>query len=612
MDPMTFLCNHAPFDGLSDSGLERLAAVLEVTYAAGGERLVTQGTPNQHLFVVRQGAVRLELDGQRVDDLGEGEVFGLSCLAGDTPARFDAVAEGDGLIYRLPSARVRALFDDEPGFAAFFLAGLGERLRTLTEGSLVGLGGGAMATPVGDLTTRPPVTVGWRATVGEAAETMRRERVSSVLVRPEEGGEAARPVGILTDRDLRSRVLAEGRGPETAVAEVLSQPLATAEATVPVSEGVLTMLQRRIHHLPITRGGAVVGVVTHTDLMHHQQQSPAALLRAIQRAPDPRALDDYAEQVAEMVASLERSGLAATDVGRMVAALGDALLNRLLDRAEVDLGPPPRPYAWIVHGSEGRQEQSLLTDQDNALVYEGPTVPPDHEVARYFAGLAERVVADLVAVGFPPCAGGFMATHWNGSLPEWVEHFRGWAAEPEPEALLRVANFFDFRKVHGALDLEPLEAEVALASRDQLFLAQLARAAMTLRPPLGILRRIREDTEGVDLKAGAIVPIVSLARLLALEGGTRRGSTLARLAAARRAGALSEEGEEVLREAFRFVFALRLRQQLADRRGGRPFSHRIRLAELGALERRHLKEAFLAVRRMQQVTTERLATDRLG
>lgn len=622
MDPTSFLALHAPFNELSTEGLDQLAAELEVSYIADGERILERGRPNKYLWVVRQGVVRLELDGQRVDELGEGEVFGLSSLGEGGSPRFDALAERDCLLYRLSASTVRPLMGRERGFAAFFVDGLGQRLRALTDSATVRFGTSDLATPVGELVTRAPVALGLGMTVGRAAEQMREEGVSSVLVIPEGGAEGtvgtvgterSRPVGILTDRDLRSRVLAEGHGPDWPVAEVMSKPVISVDAGMAVSEVMLLMLRRRIHHLPVERDGALIGLVTHTDLLNRQQRSPVALLRRIQRADDPRQLDDYADGVADMVEGLERGGLAATEIGRLVAALGDALASRLLDRAEADLGPPPVPYAWIVFGSEGRHEQSLLTDQDNALIYDDPGPGDDPAaIATYFARLAERMVGDLVAVGFPPCAGGFMATHWCKPLGEWVELFRSWCEEPEPEALLQAANFFDFRRVHGELGLDTLDQAVAKGSRSQLFLAHLTRAALDMRPPLGILRRIKEDPKGVDLKAGAIVPIVSLARLLALEAGVRRGSTLERLAAARQGKTLSGEGEELLAESFRFVFGLRLRHQLEQRRFGQSVDNRVRLEDLGASERRHLKEAFLAVRRMQTAIAERLGVDRLG
>lgn len=404
MDPVDFLSGHSPFSDLSEAGRRELGRGLEVLWARSGDRLLDRERPNAHLYAVRKGSVRLELDGQLVDAIGPGEVFGLTSVLGGESPSLDAVAERDCLLYRIHRDVVRSLFGEEPRFASFFMESLGSRLRALADGAPVPLAGD-LGVPVGDLISRPPVTVGIDADVLTAARQMDRERVSSVLVLGEAGadGAPARPVGILTDRDLRGRVLAAGRGPETPVREVMSSPLETMDATLPTSEALLHLLRQGIHHLPIEREGEVIGVVAHTDLLRHQRHGPGALLKKIEKTPDAAGLAGYADDVAAMVESLHRGGLEATEIGRLVAALNDALISRLLDLAQREIGSAPCDFAWIVFGSEGRQEQSFLTDQDNALVYADGG---GEAAADYFARLAKRAVDDLVTVGFPLCAGG--------------------------------------------------------------------------------------------------------------------------------------------------------------------------------------------------------------
>jgi CBS domain-containing protein len=197
-------------------------------------------------------------------------------------------------------------------------------------------------------------------------------------------------------------------------------------------------------------------------------------------------------------------------------------------------------------------------------------------------------------------------------LPEWERLFRTWVHTPEPQALLEAAIFFDFRRVHGPLSLNSLEEIFLKASERGLFLAHLARAALGFQPPLGFFRRIRQEEGGVDLKQGGIAPIVSLARLYALEVGDPSRSTLARLEAAGQAGTLSQDGAELLAEAFRFILHLRLREQLRAYRGGETPTNRVRLDALSSRERHHLKEAFLAIREIQELTAMHFHTERLG
>jgi CBS domain-containing protein len=461
--------------------------------------------------------------------------------------------------------------------------------------SLEGSGAGQeLTTPVGALVTRAPLVVSGEASVAEAARAMREAGTSAALVGTE-------PPGILTDRDLRSRVLAEGLSPDTSVRAVMSRPLVTLPAETPLFEALRRMLDHEIHHLPVTRGGQIVAVLGDTDLLRHHARSPLALLNRIEHLQHEGEVSGYSAEVMGVAATLFAGGLGVVQISGAIASLGDVLARRLLTLAELELGPPPCPYAWMVLGSEGRTEQVLLTDQDNAIAY-----LEDSDVARaYFAELAARVVAGLVRAGFPPCPGGYMATNWCRPLAEWTTLFRDWVDVPEPQALLEAQIFFDFRGVHGGLSLEPLEAILLSAGRRELFLAHLARAALRGRPPLRFRGRLRTDDGTIDLKAGGIAATVMLARAYALAAGSGARPTLERLSDAAEAGTLSRSAAEILAESFRFLIRLRLQEQLRSARSGEEPSNRVRVEALTELERRRLAEAFEAVRNLQDATSLR-------
>ena len=265
----------------------------------------------------------------------------------------------------------------------------------------------------------------------------------------------------MTDRDFRRRVLAAGRGPETPVLEVYSAPLKTVSADCPIYEAWRILLDSGSHHLPVSRGGDIIGVLSATDLLKCTAAGPVAVMKRVERLGGRDALPGYSEKVAEMASSLFNGGLEPTVIGGFVARLNDTLITRILRWAEAELGPPPTPYAWLVFGSEGRMEQMVLTDQDNALVW-GEDVPGARE---YFAELAEKAIGDLVAAGFPRCPGGYMSTKWLGGLDWWEERFRSWLEKPTPQALLEASIFFDFRAVHGHLDVSRLRAVTSRAAR---------------------------------------------------------------------------------------------------------------------------------------------------
>lgn len=611
MDPLTFLRAHPPFDRLGDAALRRIEDGLRIEYHARGSRLLTQGGPqSRSLSIVRKGVVHLERDGHLVQVIEEGEGFGFPSLISKGPPVASAVCAEDVLLYQVPEAIFHELMA-LPAWSEFFLLDLAERLRRSTAPAPLPLGRD-LSLPARQVAREPIVRVGPDCTVGEAARRMRDSRASCAIVGGGGGSPGDEGAGILTDRDLRSKVLAEGRGPETRVGEVASRPLQALPADVSLFEALVFMLERRLHHVPLTDGDNIVGMITDMDVLRLSGRSPLGVLAGFAEGDGPKVVDGYGQEIRATVEQLAAGGLEAAKIGRIVARLNDGLCARLITAAERELGPPPSPYAFIVFGSEGRMEQALLTDQDNALIFSDEALANGGSGDGYFRALGERVVEGLVRAGVPPCPGGYMATRWCHPLSAFVERFRAYLATPSAEALLESSILFDFRRVHGTLDLEPLEALLRAAPDHPVFLMHLARTALSFEPPLSPLRRIQGGERGVDLKRGGLAPIVGLARLYALAAGSPARSTLARLAAAEEARTLSRQGAATLAEAFRFLLGLRLRAQLRAVSGGRPPDNFLQLDDLPPLERSHLKDTFLAIRELQQATALTFSTDRLG
>ena len=591
VDPVAYVRATPPFDALPEALFDGAMRALEVGFYPARTWLVRAGgAPLDHLYVIRRGSVRLERAGQPVQVLEEGETFGYTSLI-TRQATLDVVVEEDLLAYLLPDAEFQRLRADAT-FAGHFAVGLAARLEQALDHAPVVTFRRDVSEEVRRLVRRPAVWLGPDATAAQAARVMREERISSVLVRGD-------PPGIVTDRDLTSRVLAEGLGPDTPVSRFLTAPLRTVPAEAPTYEAWSAILDAGVHHLPVVDGGEILGVLTSTDLLRSSAHGPVAVLRRVEGLAGRESLPGYAGKVAEMSAALLAGGLDAAAIGGLVARLEDALVARLLAWAEADLGPPPAPYAWIALGSEGRTEQTLVTDQDNALVHcEGPA---GHE--GYWPALAERVDADLEAAGFPPCPHGHVARSERGSLAEWKRRFDACIDERRP---LAATLLFDFRKVAGALGLEPLEGAVGRAARNPVFLRFLARAAVEHRPPASL--RLREEGT-VDLKAHGITPVVDLARCYGLEVGAPARATLDRLLAARTAGLLSAETHESVAQAYRFLTGLRLRHGLRRISEGAAPSAAVPVAELDPLERTRLKEALRAVRRWQDRAAFHYRTD---
>jgi CBS domain-containing protein len=602
-----FLAANPPFDGLPPEVLEQTAATVEVARYPRGTSILRQGgEPSRHLHVIVDGVVELrqaDANGasELVETLASGETFGQLSLLSRAPHLWDVLAREDVLAYLIPAEHVERL-RHHPGFEALLARRAGDRLRRAVaahrEPALLDL----LSVRAGDLATRPLVTCDPGETVAEAARRMRAERISSLVV-------IGRSPGLVTASDLRDRVLAAGLSGTTPVEAVMSVPLHTMPAEASLSEVLLAMVERGIHHLPLVREGQLVGMVTDTDLLHHEARHPLFLRRQLDGATDQAGLAAYARDVTAAALRMIGTGSRASDVTAFVASAHDALYVRAARDGEAALGPPPCAYALLVLGSGARREPTLRTDQDHAIVLDDN---PPTGAGEWFAALAEHLAATLEHYGLPRCPGGTMATNPARRVPQraWQDLFGTWIEEPEETALLDAAVCFDFRQLHGYLDAEQaLRPVIRRAAGNRRFLGRLARAALRRRPPLGFLRHLRGDHQGmIDLKAHGTAPIVDLARLLALEAGSGATGTAARLRVATERGTVGRTAAD-LAAAFEYLQEMRLRHQAGQIQAAAAPDDLVALAGLGALERRWLKDAFHLLHTCQESVRVAFQTD---
>lgn len=492
----------------------------------------------------------------------------------------------------------------------------------------------AFRRPVRDLVRRAPVTCTPATSIADAARLMQAQGVGSVLV----VGNGGAPLGIVTDRDLRGKVVAAGVAPTEPVVRIMSAPLHAVSADVPAVDALLQMLRLKVHHLPLIEGrtpggpagspaGRLVGVVSSHDFLTLGDAHPVPLLREIERQERIEDLARLAPKTTAIVRLLLLDGVPAADLARVMAELNDAIVRRVLALTEAALaaeghGEPPVPYCWLALGSEGRREQTLRTDQDNALVYDPqPPDVPRWAVERYFQRLAEEVVAGLVQCGFPRCPGDVMASNgrWRQPLDVWRGYFSTWVRQSSPEDLLQAAIFFDFRAVEGDSTIadrlaDHLRQEVA---DWRAFLRLMAWAAVSTAPPLGLFGRIVTPWWGqargtVNLKLQGMLPLVNGLRVHALELGLAQTNSLERLeAAAARDSRFTQPQVGELTAAYDVIMRLRIRQQVADLDAGRSPASRVAVATLNRAERAALREAFRAVGRLQDDLRSRFMTDLL-
>jgi CBS domain-containing protein len=521
---------YPPFDELSD---ERLSTVVEHTHIEfyGGGQVILQagGDPAEFLYLVRTGAVELVDEEHVLDLLSEGEVFGHpSLLSGMSPV-VSVRAHEDSICYLIDREVAEDVLGTHSG-----LAFLSSTLRRRVVRALDGIDPSAVdpwQTPVGSLVRRPPVTAPVASSIREAAELMTRERVSSLLV------ERANGLGILTDRDMRSRVLAMGRSPDTVISEVLTSPVITVPAETMVAEVIALMFERGVHHVPVTDdSGQVLGVVTDTDLMGLEQKTPFALKADIERAVDAPAVIEVARRLPETVCALVEANVDPIEVGHVIAVAIDTLTGQFLELGIRKFGDPPCPWSWLVLGSEARSEQALFTDQDNALVLDPGDSPLD-AVDPYFERLATFVNEHLEVAGIPRCRAGVIASNreWRDTIGEWSLRFRRWMQDPSRMGSAFSGIAFDYRPIAGSLEVQRvLDSAIRTAPGERDFIRHLGHLAVGSRLPTGFTKDRVVESKGksalsLDVKHGGITPITNIARVRAVMTGLTENRTLRRL-----------------------------------------------------------------------------------
>ncbi|HLF60289.1 MAG TPA: DUF294 nucleotidyltransferase-like domain-containing protein [Acidimicrobiia bacterium] len=436
--------------------------------------------------------------------------------------------------------------------------------------------------------------------VMEAARLMSGAGSSAILVRRGDS------YGIVTDEDFRRRVVAGGLPGDTPISEVMSGGVHTVTSDRLVEDVVIEMLRTNHHHLPVTDGGRLVGLVSHLDILDAEVLEPFRMVREIAAAGNPVALAEIARDVPASVAATVKAGLTPFRATEVMSLLVDALTRRLLENAQDEVGVPPCAWAWIALGSHGRREQAIATDQDHALIYEDPEMDP------YFADLAARVVEGLEACGIPRCESGVMASEPGWRLPpdEWIQRTRRWIMEPALERAFLGEIVFDFRQIAGEFPGEAtLGQALEVARRHPPFIHRLAVLAVKHRIPL---RRfgggISAPGGRVDIKDGGLRALTEFGRLFGIQVGCMSSSTKARLQAAAAASVVEPEEASALDEALTVLMEVRLLHQLRRWEKGEPIDEQVRIAELGRIERVRLAQALRAVRSAQQSWEARLAT----
>jgi CBS domain-containing protein len=563
-------------------------------------------------YLIYSGGIKTYLSSEGdlvtlLDFRGEGSYFGALALIRGSMANFNVETVEDTWCLELEKQLFLDLVHNNPRFSQYYLRRFSDDLVTTAYAELR-LRKGAprpqemlylFNVQVGDVISRSPECIHASQTIQEAAERMSDLEIGSLLVQDQSG----EIVGIVTDKDLRRKVVARGRDCSAPVAEVMTAPVKTIPSNAMCFDALLQMMNQRVHHLAVARGDRIAGMVSVHDIMVQQGASPLYLYREIINQRTIEGLYPLYRKVPRVVRALVEEGAKANNITKVISELNEQIAQRLLTLLDQQMGPAGFPFCWITFGSEGRREQTFKTDQDNAIIYDAPMDDEAQmKIARaHFRTFGREATQHLAACGYELCKGNMMASNprWRKPYPVWEDYFGRWLNNPEPKEVLNGTIFFDFRPVYGQTQLgEDLRQFLtSLSPKKSFFLMHLARDCTSTRPPLTFFKNFVVEKDGkykdrVDLKTQGLTPLVNFARLMALANGIRETNTVARLDALVQKECIPRELYLEAKEAYEFQMQLRLVHQLRAIESNQAPSNYIDPAELSDLERETLKEAF--------------------
>jgi CBS domain-containing protein len=619
---IAFLRRYPPFDEMDDGAMRFLAGHLSLAYYPIGSTILSPGGDSpQHLYIVQRGLVQLRpaegyhVSSEDVITLGPGECFSVYALMEKRAVGSPYIAAADTFCYQLPTAIFTELLHRSPRFLEFsthYLRSLLQESRRLIRmhSASAATEQQAMNRALRDLVKRAPVSCLPETTLGTALQLMHGARVGSIVVINPEN----KPVGIFTRYDVLDRVTLAGRLLTDPISAVMSQPPISLPCQASAYDAALLIASRGIRHIPVTENGILIGVVTERDLFAVQRVSMRGINRVIAQANDADALEQAGRDIQVLARTLVAQGMAAEQLAQLITALNDSLSQRVIAFAQKQHDLNGIRWCWLAFGSEGRQEQTVSTDQDNGLIFTTSDDADIEQARMRLLGFAQQVNDLLDRCGFPRCRGNIMAGNpkWCLSAQEWRFQFQNWVKNTDPEALLNSVIFFDFRALANdeALAADLHDFLMLLVKGHPRFLRQLAQYALEAKPPLGLISDFitEESSDGmafIDLKKSAARLFVDSARVLALAAGAAQTNTVQRIRSAGAILKMTEDDVNSAADGFLFIQQLRLRSQLTSDTGNRAFANRIFPNKLNEVDRRILKESLRQARRLQS----RLALD---
>lgn len=603
-----------PFDQLPYVLLNKVISALSICYVHKGESLPPQQCAARTLFILRKGALVYRDDADELlGKYGEGDLCTVFCQADVTPNK-NVITEEDTLLYSIDYPELECLVADYPAVINFFTQSAEQRLNNkmsqVNEDAIIA--SSLLNTSISQFYHTPVATIDQNSSIQDAAIKMTKHKFSCLVVvddcineKNEPSTKGTKPIGIVTDKDLRQRCIAKGLDFANPVRSIMTSEMLIIDHDSSAYDALMLMTAKRIHHLPVMRKNQLHAMVTITDLMNNESQNAVNLTHIIRKAKSVDELAEISLLLPKLQIRMAKLGTTADHVGKSISAITMAFTIRLIELAEKQLGQAPVPYAWLAAGSQARQEQFAHSDQDNALIIADEMTPEDD---KWFEQLAIFVSDGLAQCGFIYCPGNIMATNpqWRQPQKKWHDYFRKWVETPNPKALLNSSVFFDLTTVHGEVSLlDQVRARLLKKTKgNTLFLAHLSKNALALRPPLGFFRdfvliKNGENKNLLDLKHNGIAPIVDLARIYALSEGVAATNTIERLRQVAGSASLTKSSAANLIDAYEFLGLLRMEHQAKKLQANEQPDNYLAPKNISKLEREHLKDAFKVIKTLQ-------------
>lgn len=609
---LDFLKTIDPFDKLLLQEVEYIAKNIKVIYLAKDQQLeLNQTEKEKYLYIIRSGAVeQINPDGSLRARLGAEDQFGFTFFADNINKNdhYKVVALQDCLFYMIPNPILMTLLQEKPEYTEFFAYQPHLRLASAFKSHTAQHNAQHSAQKsnffyrkVIEIASKNIATVTCNMSIRETALKMRDQARSSCAVVVENEN----IVGIITDRDMTTRVVAEGLDNSLPIKTVMTRHPKTIDADDRVVQAIATMLRYNVRCLPVLEKGKAIGLLTASHLVNNHKTQALFLIEKIRYADSLETLVELQHERETIFKALIESQIEPTTIGLVMSMIMDAFNRRIIQFAEEKLGPPPCDYAWIAAGSQARNEIHLLSDQDSAIVMSDQATNAD---IGYFLHLAIIVCNGLASCGYPPCDGKFMAAtpKWNRPLSRWKAYYRKWVSNPEYNKLLNITVFLEMRCIYGKRELVDelqncLHQEIMTNPR---FLSSLVRDAITTQPPLGIFNNLVLEKSGSDnptlnIKKFALNLIIDLARIYSLSVGAKTTGTEERFEQAWQKNAMSESTYKNIIDAYHFLAKVRFIHQLQELNNGKKPNNLIDPTTFSSFERKHLKEAFKIISELQ-------------